>query len=291
LSTSSDAFHWTDPKESVITTNGHCDSQNTLFWDSNSKLYRCYYRFIKPWPVARQVKTCVSPDLKHWTELGDLKYVPEVPSEELYTNAIQVYPRSPHLLIGFPTILLRGRNSQVEPEFMSSRDGVTFRRWPEKLIPTTAPKDRDGNRSNYIQYGLLELPGRPKEYSIYANEAYYKGPASRLRRFSYRVDGFVSISAGLQGGELLTKPLVFEGKNLVINAKTTSSGSIRVEVRDAQGQAISGLSLTDCLPFTGDEIEHIIRWQSTPQLNQWAGKPIQLRFVLKEADLYSIRFR
>ena len=59
---------------------------------------------------------------------------------------------------------------------MTSRDGVLFRRWSEELIPITAPKDRDGNRSNYMTWGLLQLPGNDRELSVYATEAYYAGP-------------------------------------------------------------------------------------------------------------------
>ncbi|MBM4039455.1 MAG: hypothetical protein FJ290_13165 [Planctomycetes bacterium] len=44
---------------------------------------------------------------------------------------------------------------------MSSRDGRTFHRWTEALIPLTAPEDRDGNRSNYMAWGLVQLPGKP----------------------------------------------------------------------------------------------------------------------------------
>ena len=48
----------------------------------------------------------------------------------------------------------------------------------------------------------------------------------------------------------------------------------------------------------GDEIEHEVRWQrsharfnSDKPLARLAGKPIRIRFLLKDADLYSIRFR
>jgi len=37
------------------------------------------------------------------------------------------YFRAPHLLIGFPT-RFQPKTQQVEPVFMTSRDGVVFRR-------------------------------------------------------------------------------------------------------------------------------------------------------------------
>ena len=47
-----------------------------------------------------------------------------------------------------------------------------FHRWREELVPITAPKDRDGNRSNYMTWGLLQLPGNDRELCVYATEAW-----------------------------------------------------------------------------------------------------------------------
>ena len=84
---------------------------------------------------------------------------------------------------------------------MVSRNGTSFHRYAEAVILTTAPQDRAGNRSNYMAWGLLQLADTPKEWSVYAKEAYYAGPGSRLRRFVYRPDGLVALTAGSDGGE------------------------------------------------------------------------------------------
>jgi hypothetical protein len=164
---------------------------------------------------------------------------------------------------------------------MTSRDGVLFRRWPEELIPITAPKDRDGNRSNYMTRGLLQLPGNDRELSVYATEAYYTGPASRVRRFTFRTDGFVSVHAAGKA-ELLTKPFRFTGKTLELN----STGSVRVTIQDADGKR----SLNDSEPITGDNITHIVKWKRGNDVAAFAGKPVRLRFELSNADLYSMKF-
>jgi len=197
------------------------------------------------------------------------------------------YFRAPHLFIGFPT-RFQPKTQQVEPVFMSSRDGVLFRRWSEALIPITAPKDRAGNRSNYMTWGLLQLPGNDRELSVYATEAYYAGPASRFRRFVFRTDGFVSVHAGSEG-VLTTKPLTFAGSKLAVNL--ASKGPTRVELQDAAGKPLPGFALNDCLPIADDAIDHVVRWKSGDDLSKLAGRPVRLRFVLKEADLYAIRFQ
>lgn len=174
---------------------------------------------------------------------------------------------------------------------MTSRDGKTFHRWSEPLIPITAPKDRDGNRSNYMTWGVVHLPGKDKELSVYATEAYYTGPDSRVRRFTFRTDGFVSLRAKGKQGEMITKPLTFEGKTLRLNLKTARSGMVKVELQDANGKAINGFALEDCQALKGDAIGMEARWKDGADLSSLAGKPIRIRFQLQNADLYSLQFK
>jgi hypothetical protein len=284
---SADGLHWSLIRDEPVITKGAFDSQNLAFWDSHAGLYREFHRQFRG---ERDIMTGTSSDFLDWTEPVFLEY-PGAPKEHLYTNAILSYERAPQLLIGFPTRFFPDRGQQVEPIFMTSRDGRTFHRWPEALIPVTAPENRDGNRSNYMTWGLVQLPGNEREYSVYATEAYYTGPDSRVRRFTYRVDGFVSIHAAADGGQLVTKPLRFAGRTLTINAATSAGGRIRVEVQDAAGQPIQGLCLADCQPFSGDAIEHAVSWTGAAQLEMLVGKPIRLRFELQAADLYSLQFR
>ncbi len=177
---------------------------------------------------------------------------------------------------------------------MSSRDGLTFKRWNKPVIPRTAPQDRDGNRSNYMANALLKLPGDERHYSVYGTEAYYAGPDSRLRRFVYRVDGFVSLQAGKGGGQVLTKPITFDGKELELNFKASNGGSVRVELLDHKGQPIEGFSLADCEPMSGDSIDMVAKWKATKNnqksLSDLKGA-VQMRFQLVDASLYSFRFR
>jgi hypothetical protein len=219
----------------------------------------------------------------------NLQYA-DAPTEHLDTNAIQPYFRAPHLYIGFPT-RFQPKNQQVEPVFMTSRDGLHFKRWTEPLIPITAPADRGGNRSNYMTRGLLQLPGQDRELSVYATEAYYAGPGSRVRRFTFRTDGFVSLRAAEKAGEVLTKTLVFNGEQLLLNFATAAQGNLRVEILDAMsGSAAPGFALADCQPLAGDHIEQAVKWNQSTDVRSWAGKPVRLRFVMQDADLYAMRF-
>ena len=46
----------------------------------------------------------------------------------------------------------------------------------------------------------------PNLLSLYASEDYWHGKGSALRRYTLQLDGFVSASANLEGGNILTEP-------------------------------------------------------------------------------------
>jgi hypothetical protein len=280
---SPDGVHWSPLAEEGVITAGAFDSQNLAFWDAERGEYRAYWRIFSN--KVRAIRTATSKDFLHWENQADLTYG-DAPTEHLYTNAVRPYFRAPHLFIGFPT-RFQPANQQVEPVFMTSRDGVRFRRWSDALIPITAPQDRDGNRSNYMTNGLLQLPGQDRELSVYATEAYYAGPGGRVRRFVYRTDGFVSARAEARG-TLLTKPLIFAGAELALNI--ASRGVTRAELQDAAGQPIAGFALGDCTAIQGDFIDHIVEWKGG-SLAKLSGKAVRLRVELEDADLYALQFR
>ncbi|MGD9146760.1 MAG: hypothetical protein PVI80_14440, partial [Anaerolineae bacterium] len=117
----------------------------------------------------------------------------------------------------------------------------------------------------------------------------YHAPGGQ--RYTLRTDGFASLNAGYAGGEMVTRVLRFSGRQLVLNYSTSAAGSVRVEVQSPDGQAVPRYSLPDCRPLVGDEIEGLVRWRHGAGVGDLAGKPVRLRFVLQDADLYSIQFR
>ncbi len=94
----------------------------------------------------------------------------------------------------------------------------------------------------------------------------------------------------MKGGEFLSQPLKFIGLKLTINFATSAAGSVRVELQDADGKPIEGFSLADCPEQFGDALDHVVTWQNNPNLRSLSGKNIRLRFVMRDADLYSLQF-
>jgi hypothetical protein len=179
---------------------------------------------------------------------------------------------------------------------MTSRDGLTFKRWDEAILrPGPARRDSWTYGDNLISWGMLptksDLPESPDELSIYAIEGYWRGKSQKFRRYSFRVDGFASVRAPFAGGELVTRPIVFDGSQLQINYSTSAAGSVRVEIQDVHGKAMAGYGLADCFEIFGDEIKRPVTWKDGASVKHLAGTPLRLRFVLQDADLFAFRFR
>ena len=53
---------------------------------------------------------------------------------------------------------------------------------------------------------------------------------------------------------------------------------------------LNGNSLADCPDHFGDTVERVVSWKNGTDVDRLAGKPVRLRYVLKDADVYSFRF-
>jgi len=178
---------------------------------------------------------------------------------------------------------------------MSSRDGIRFAVWPESFIrPGLRFRHSWFYGDNYQNWGLVEtsspIEDAPPEISIYVSEASLKPGGTRFRRYTLRIDGFVSVHAPLSGGELVTKPVIFAGQQLHINFSTSAAGTIQVELQSAEGNPIQGFSLPECALIFGDSLDRVVSWRNGSDVSSLVGQPVRLRFVLRDADLYSFWF-
>lgn len=293
---SADGIHWKRLQENPIIRNGSFDSQNLAFWDVNRGEYVCYSRI--GYKGYRMVQRSVSKDFLHWSEGARLDFGP-TPLEHFYTNAIQLYFREPSLYVGFPMRFVPERKTLGENRrtvdgvsdavLISSRDGIHFDRTFLEAFLRPGPNPANwGNAhsNNTPAWGIL--PTGEKELSIFWSENCASIP--QLRRGTLRLDGFVSVRAPYHGGELLTRPFQFTGKRLVLNFATSAVGSLRVEIQNDAGTPVVGYALTDSEMLFGDELLRTVSWTNGPDVSGLAGQSIRLRFVLRDADLYSFRF-
>ena len=305
---SPDGLQWKLAQKEPILTEGMFDSHNIAFWDSPTQQYVVYTRGVrkdgKPGRGmersfkggVRWVRRATSKDFRTWTELQPIQ-TGDTPLEEFYTNATVRYERAPDYLFMFPSRFASGREPKPGWEFgkgvndivfLSSRDGIHFdRSFMEAFVRPGLDQGNWHERSLYMERGILQTS--PTELTMYAMQN-WRLPSVHIRRYTLRPDGFVSINAGYDGGELITKPLKFSGTELRINYSTSAVGAVRVEIQDTDGNPVPGFTLADCREHFGDELERIVSWKSGTNLSELSGKPVRLRFVLNDADLYSFLF-
>ena len=281
---SPDGIHWSPMSNQPVLSEeiGNYDSQNVAFWSEAEQKYVCYYRWFSK--GYRGVRRSISDDFVTWSEPVDMQA--NQPGEHLYTSGTQPNYRAPHLYIALATRFQARRGSITDVVFMSTRPGSDHydRPFKEALIRPGLGPGGWGNRSNYVAWNAV--PTSDTEMSMYM----YGGGHYTLRH-----DGFISVHAGFDEGEFITRPLRFDGKSLEINYSTSAAGMIRVEILDAETDAtIPGFTLDDSVKIYGDEISRTVKWTRgddvTADLSQLAGQAIKLRFVMNEADLYSIKF-
>jgi hypothetical protein len=317
---SADAIHWEPMYNEPVVSGGSFDSQNVGFWDAARKEYRAYWRYMAGEKHIRSIRTAASKDFIHWSDYKDLIYE-NSPEEHLYNNVIKSYYRAPEIIMGFPIRYIEKSWSESmhalpEPEhrkmrsssverfgtalteglFMTSRDGVLFNRWNEAFLRPGIERPGTWNYGQqFIGWTMVEtksaLEGAPNELSFYAVENCWTDSSTLLRRYTLRLDGFVSVSTPMSGGELITKPIKFEGSKLFLNFSTSAAGEIRVELQDRDGNPIPGYTLEDSEPIFGDTVKRIVYWKNGTDVTKLTGKIIRLRFVMKDADLYSFKFQ
>lgn len=277
---SPDGIHWKRLRDEPVIPEEwgkYFDSQNYAFWSTHEGRYVCYFRrFIQG---VRGIARTTSEDFVHWTPFEEMKA--NLPGEQLYTSCTQPYYRAPHLYVATPTRFMDKRGAATDILFMTTRGGSSYERtFTQSFIRPGLGVSGWANRANYAAIGIHQTG--PTEMSLFLTGG---------RRYTLRVDGFASLNAPLEGGEMLSKPFVFSGKELEINFSTSAAGRMRVEIQDATGRPLPGFELDACEPLWGDEISRVVQWKGAPDLLKFSGAPVRLRFELSDADLFSFRFR
>jgi hypothetical protein len=304
---SSDGIHWNKLSDKPVFTKGSFDSQNVAFFSEQENKYVCYFRNFKNIgdEKYRWISRTTSEDFLHWSEPVEMSFG-NAPPEHLYTNCTQPYLRAPHIYLSICARFLPNRMALPRAEykrlnvhpwqwqgcsdavFMSTRGDNRYHRTFMKSFIRPGRNDRNWvARANYPATGFIQTG--PDELSMYIHR-HYAQPSAHLQRLTIRPDGFLSVNTPYAGGQLITRPLIFKGKHLEMNAATSAAGGIRVELQDADGNPIPGYTLDESIEFFGDQLAHVARWKTGHDLSSLADQPVRLRITLKDADLFSIRF-
>ncbi|NJD04393.1 MAG: hypothetical protein FIA99_17765 [Ruminiclostridium sp.] len=315
--------------EFVSSLNNSFDGGISMFWSEAEQAYVFYYRFwdtdskggVIPGAEDkfgrgyRSVARTTSKDMLKWTDPVPMTF--DTPREQFYTNQTEPYFRAPHIYVAPAARFMEGRralsDAQVkaaglkrDPFFerdlewllhdcsdgvlLTSRAGATKydRTFMEAFVRPGIGAGNWVSRTNYPFTGILPCG---VDHMMFFVNRHYTLESWYVERLLLRLDGFASVTAPWAGGEMVTKPFIFSGQELEINYRTSAAGSIRVEIQDSDGTPVQGYALDDCPEIIGDEIERTVIWKQGPGVHQLSGRPVRLRFTMKDADLFALQFR
>ena len=263
----------------------------------------------------RDIRYMESKDFVTWSEINHLDFgdAEDIP---LYTNVVQPYYRAPHILIVFPTRYIErkqwtkcfdelcGRESRLErmkgePRFglaitdcvfMCSRDGVKFKRYDRAFMTPEVERPEGWVYGDcYPFYGMLETPSIFKdaepEISFFASGTHCGGRSegAEIFRYTLRLDGFVSRYSDDTEKMLVTKPFVYDGKDMYANMETSARGYMYFTLKTKDGEVIES-----CEMF-GNSTDKKIGFDDGA-VEKLCGKEVVLEVRMLDADIYAIRF-
>jgi hypothetical protein len=171
-----------------------------------------------------------------------------------------------------------------------SRDGFHWYRPDRKPLVPVSEHYGDWNWGNIQSSGGGCLVVKDKLYFYVSGRAGVPGSSDSgvcsTGLATLRRDGFASMDAGTGEGTLVTRPVVFRGSRLFVNADA-KSGAVRAEVLDESGKPVEGFTLARSRAVRSDSTLAEVGWRGSGTLASLAGKPVRFRFRLRNARLYS----
>lgn len=290
------------------------------------RYYREAFGVDRPELNVRMIGRAESDDLLHWGK-GEIVLRPDELDKanspagltrlDFYGPNIRQYGEGANAYVALPTchshwkytLAPEGKEQSfpqtIDVQLATSRDGIRWNRAPGRR--PFIPHGIDGafwSRMIFPSGDIIEVGDELWFY--FAGAPWRHGDAVSYRegaigRAVLRRDGFISADAAYTWGELITRPLIFTGSSLLLNVATGAGGTVQVEIQDENGKPIPGFALEDSDEINGNSIRALARWRAEivhkmrrpegdPDVSALAGRPVRLRFFMRDARLYSFQF-
>ena len=256
---------------------------------------RTYVAYIRSWLFNRRtIGRCETGDFGRFPLPQELFWPDPTmePHEIWYSNAKTRMPgtQTYHLMLPVCWNLLKDR---FEVRLAASPDNVVWNLLPaEPVLEVGQPGTWDSGTVWSCQE-LVELPDQRLGMLYGGSPVPHKHPRvpplGSVAWASWPKGRLVALHASELGSFSLW-PLKVKGSNVYLNFKTPITGFIEVEVSDEEGQPVAGRSFDDCDRMTGDELDRQVTWHGETDIGMPEHGPVQLRFRMASADLFSVRF-
>lgn len=257
----------------------------------------------------RRIFQAISSDFVHWSNLSPIV----VPDDDLDNLEDSFYGMTQmpmgDLWIGFLHVFHMARNT-MDVQLVYSRDGATFQRvqpgqawliagpegsWDDCMVNVYGEPVAVGDEL-YIYYGgsrnhhdwwiVGDREGLDVPEAADLDLVEYSLGLAKMKR-----DRFVSLSAfDVREGIVVSRLFRASGSRLFINAACQPGGYIRVALAREDGSILPGFEASNSVTFTGDKVDHEVRWIGDLHVEADNGF-LKLQFFLKSADLFSFQWR
>ena len=308
LYVSPDGVHWRRNETCMlpIVSGGGCES----FWDDQRGVYVNFLKrdssfktpehprggksapmfqtreVFKAWPF----KVLEKPYFEGWAFPGVTGEGPVIIDKNQYGQVYRIraikYPWAPDVYVSF--VWRQQANAARQTDLGVSRDGINWKFYADQAwyIATSGTFAGKPIAEAMSVYGLIRRGDQIWQYAGYDSKAHSRG--ENFVRLIQRLDGFVSLDAGTDMGQVTTKSLIFKGHRLELNV--AAKGEVRVGILDEEGNAIQGFTVADCDPIRSDSVHQVITWNDNSDVSKLAGRVVQLHFVMQDAKLYALQF-
>lgn len=319
LYTSPDGIHFRRNETTALPFD--TDGSTEFFWDDQRGIYHAYFRAVsadrnlgrraghievadifKPFPFTPAPRPWLDDMILARPAMGEMPIIDT--GGQVYRVKAHKYAWAPDVYLAFPWRYLLQGNIRPGSFMMVSRDGTHWTRYED---PYYFPGGTEMNGRTVLEalmeHGMVRRGDEIWQYgtvrftehggALYGGVEHEGGVHDRLLRLTQRLDGFVAAmpaDAAKGTASLLTKPFIFAGDHLELNLDA-KGGAVRVELQDANGRPVPGLSLADCSPVTSDKVAATVAWKSGASLKALAGQPVRLHIEMSGAKLFAFQFR
>ena len=294
-SVSPDGLRWAPIHEPLVAQNS--DTHNICTYDVATGKYVAYCR---SWFFNRRTIGRMETDDFHQFPLPEELFWPNAmmdPHDLWYANAKTMMPGTTDYHVMFPM-----RWSLVTDSFSfhlaTSPDGIVWGFVPDaegRNAPVCVPGPPGSWDEGVVApgLGLVDLPGNRIGILYSGSPVPHKHPRrpplGKLAWAWWPKDRLVALEAPVEGSCAL-QPLLFKGRAARLNFRTRFTGYVQVEACGLDGKVLPGRSFAECDRINGDELDRVVTWKGQSDLGHADGQPVRLRFRMRSAELFAVRF-
>jgi hypothetical protein len=325
---SGDGLHWTQYPE--IFFGGYSDTHNAATFDPVLQKYVAYIRWggsygaldNGPHPVrsevrGRSISRMESWDFHEWSppETNFVADFEDGLDVDFYTSGYSRYDGADYAHFLFPSVFHHW-DGIINTQVAVSRDGKNWLRPTREAFVPNGPEGSFDSRMIFVAPGLVPA-GNDRLALYYRGDNVPHPPhpgvpdppegsaVMATGRVLFKRDRIICIEGNRAAGTFATRPLIFEGRRLVVNVEPTGPNPrlevemIGVGIKPAESKVrgkfmedapCPGCSLDESLPITTDELDGPVRWKTRAEVGDWAGKPVRLRFRIQSMRIFGFQF-